>query len=240
MARPNKIVVVIAGDPTETVRDAQGDYGCIIAGAIGEHWDGPYLFVDARQEALPELEAADAVVISGSAAHVHRSEPWMNSFAAWLRDAVRDGSPILGLCFGHQLLAQALGGEVASNPRGREIGTVPVERVANDPLFAGIERTFFANACHGDTVLHAPDRAVVLARSSGDEHQCLRFAPRCYGVQFHPEFDGEVMGLFIDTHSDAMCDEGLDPVATRRSAADTPAARRVLANFIHIAARDDA
>lgn len=232
MTRPDKIVILVTGDPTDNVRSSRGDYAKIIADAIGDGWTGTYAAVDARTRALPALAAHDAVIISGSSANVHHREPWMASTEAWLADAVHRGTAVLGLCFGHQLLAQALGGEVAPNPRGREIGTVAVERIADDPVFEGIERSFTANACHVDTVTRVPEGAVVLARSAGDAHQSVRFSPRSLGVQFHPEFDGELIRGFIDARSDAMLAEGLDPQGTRAAATDTPAARRVMLNFL--------
>lgn len=234
MARPNKVVILITGDPVDDVRETDGDYGAIIQRALGDAWQGPCQAVDARNEALPRLDAEDAVVISGSSANVHERAPWMKRSEAWLREVVSVGTPVLGLCFGHQLLAQALQGEVAPNPRGREIGTVTVERLVDDPLLAGLDRSFTVNACHVDTVARLPKGAAVLARSPIDDHQALRFGPRCYGVQFHPEFDGGLIRKFIDARSAAMIDEGLDPAAALRAAEDTPLAQRVLHNFIRL------
>jgi GMP synthase-like glutamine amidotransferase len=72
----------------------------------------------------------------------------MLSAEAELRRVVARSAPVLGVCFGHQLLAQALGGEVQPNERGREMSTVAIERLADDPLFAGLGQRFNANACH--------------------------------------------------------------------------------------------
>ena len=234
MARLNKIVVLITGDPAANVADVRGDYGEIIQTACGAAWDGPYQPVDARNEALPRLSAADAVIISGSSANIHKHERWMARSEAWLRDAIDVGAPVLGLCFGHQLLASALGGKVESNPRGREIGTKLVTRLGDDPLLLDMGGEFTANQCHSDTVTELPPGTAVLARSQHDEHQCLRFNPRCYGVQFHPEFDGDLIRRFIDARSEAMIEEGLDPAASRREADDTPTAKKVLHNFIRM------
>src|SRR5690606_32575674 len=137
--------------------------------------------------ALDDLAPA-GVVLSGSSAHVQDREPWMLRAEASLRQLVAQGVPVLGICFGHQLLAQALGGEVQANPRGREISTVSIDRLGTAPLLDGLDARFAANACHSDTVIRLPPDAVVLGRNEADAHQIVRFAPRAYGVQFHPEF----------------------------------------------------
>ena len=72
----------------------------------------------------------------------------------------------------------------------------------------------------------------MLARSTGDDHQVLRFGPRSWGVQFHPEFDGEVMRHFLRARAEAITGEGLDLTALERQARDTPHALTVFRNFV--------
>lgn len=120
--------------------------------------------------------------------------PWSEAAAAWLRDAVALGLPILGVCYGHQLLAHALGGRVDYHASGREIGTVAIERLpaaADDALLAAAPARFVAHASHQQSVLELPAGAVVLARSAHDPHHAVRYAPRAWGLQFHPEFSVE-------------------------------------------------
>lgn len=238
MVRPNKIVVVITGDPAPAVLEERGDYAAMMRAAIGDAWTGDYAAVDARTESLgAELDGA-AIVITGSSSNVHLREDWMIRAEARLRELEATEAPILGICFGHQLMAQAYGGDVQPNPRGREVSTVTVERLGDDPLFEGIAPRFAANACHSDSVVALPDGAGVLARSAGDPHQVLRFGQRSWGVQFHPEFDGEVMRRFIEARAEAISSEGLDPVALEAAARDTPEARAVFRNFVrHVTGR---
>src|SRR3546814_17012152 len=96
--------------------------------------------------------------------------------AAWLREAAHAGVPVFGICYGHQLLAHALGGEVGDNPNGRKMGTVAVELLpaaADDPLFAGLPDRFLAQATHQQRVLRAPAGAPVLARSDAADRPAL-------------------------------------------------------------------
>ena len=85
---------------------------------------------------------------------------WSERSAGWLREAAHEGLPLLGICYGHQLIAHALGGEVGWHPEGREMGTVEIERLApsnDDPLFGGLPGRFAAQATHLQSVLRAPE-----------------------------------------------------------------------------------
>ncbi|KFA31902.1 glutamine amidotransferase, partial [Xanthomonas vasicola pv. musacearum NCPPB 4384] len=111
------------------------------------------------------------IIVSGSAAFVTDRADWSERSAEWLRHAAHQGMPLLGICYGHQLLAHALGGEVDYNPAGRESGTIALELhppAEQDPLFAGLPPQFPAHATHLQTVVRAPDGAVVLAHSRQD------------------------------------------------------------------------
>jgi GMP synthase (glutamine-hydrolysing) len=235
MAKP--VMVVTTGDPVPRVLEERGDFARLIEEAIGTAWDGRVDAFDARHLPGPDPHSAAAYVITGSAAHVQDREPWVVRTEAWLRDVVAAGVPTLGICFGHQLLAQALGGEVQRNPRGREIGTVEIERLGDDPLFEGLPPRFGANATHLDSVLRLPPGTVVLARSSLEHHQALRFAPACYGVQFHPEIDGQVMQRYLEARREVLEAEAIDADALMATVGDAPEGRRVIENFLrHVVA----
>lgn len=244
MGPANKILVVTTGDPPAEVQLAAGSFADMIRRAIGSSWSGPIVDVDARTGGLPPMPAQGcaltrgpvdvpaAVVISGSPASVYEREPWMVRTEPWLRALLATHVPVLGICFGHQLLAQALGGRVAPNPRGREVGTKFIERLAPDPLFDGVAARFVANCFHDDTVSVVPAAAEVLARSSLDEHHCLRFDQAAYGVQFHPEFDAHVMRSYILARAASLRAQGQSPEQLLAGVQDAVAGQRVLRNFI--------
>src|SRR4029079_6289460 len=121
--KKQKIVVIKTGEPVPKVAAERGQFADLIVGAIGDAFQGEYAVVDIRTEAPPDPRADALFVITGSAANVPHREPWMLRAEAWLREVVAARTPTFGICFGHQLLAQALGGEVQKNPRGREMGT---------------------------------------------------------------------------------------------------------------------
>lgn len=223
------LLILVTGDPPPAVRAAHGGYDDMIRRTIGEAWEGGYAVADARAPLAPPGGHA-GVVVTGSSASVHHREPWMLAAEAWLRNEVGRGTPVLGICFGHQLLAQALGGEVTPNPRGQERGTVPIRATGADGLLpAGA--TFPGNAWHDDTVARLPPGAVSLAISDRDENQMLRFAPRCHGVQFHPEFDGAVLRSYVAARADELRADGHDVPALERTASDTAASAGLLSRF---------
>ena len=118
----------------------------------------------------------------------------MAEVEAGIAAAAGSGHAILGVCFGHQLLAQVLGGRVTRNPAGWELGEVRAKLTGEgraDPLMSGMPQTFSAYSSHGDAVNALPQGALMLAENSAGV-QAFRVGKKCYGVQFHPEFSLDV------------------------------------------------
>jgi GMP synthase (glutamine-hydrolysing) len=144
---------------------------------------------------------------------------------------------VLGICYGHQLLAHALGGEVGRNPRGREIGTVVVRGLApaqRDPLLGVWGAAEPAHVTHLECVLALPDGARRLAESDLDPVQAFAAGERAWGVQFHPEFDADIARAYLAARGDAARAEGLDPDALLAGVRDTPGGPRLLRRFAEL------
>jgi GMP synthase (glutamine-hydrolysing) len=138
---------------------------------------------------------------------------------------------VLGICFGHQLIAKAMGGEVQRNPRGREIGTVEVQRLADDPLFAGLPPCFAANATHMDTITRLPEGARLLATSALDQIAAYALgSARC--VQFHPEMDGDILRSLMEVRRPILEAEGFAVDEMIARTVDTTSGPTILQNFI--------
>ncbi|AKT38314.1 glutamine amidotransferase [Chondromyces crocatus] len=229
---PARLLIVTTGDPIPSVRERRGSFADMIRRAIGPVWTGEYAFADARDGTFPQPGEADAFLLTGSPANVPDRDPWIVRTEGWLRDLVGSGVPVFGICFGHQILAHALGGECVRNPKGREFGTVFVDQRQDEPLFAGVPRRFQANVTHVDTVGRLPPGAVSLARSEQDEHQAIRFTPTCYGVQYHPEIDAEIMRGYIEGRRETLDAERFDVEALLDGVTEAEAGRRTMHNFL--------
>lgn len=194
------ILIVAAGKTFPGIRAAQGDFDDWIAAGLGDAL--PQRRIDAQQEAagLPDPSALSAVVVSGSHAMVSHREPWSEQLAQWMRRCVEAQVPVLGICYGHQLLAHAFGGRVDDLPGGPEVGTHAVRLMpdaAQDALLAGLPAQFPAQLVHYQSVLRLPDGAVLLARSDLEPHQAFRVGGCGWGVQFHPEFSAQAMQAYV-------------------------------------------
>jgi GMP synthase (glutamine-hydrolysing) len=187
---------------------------------------------DVVRDDPPPADGAAAVIITGSAASVPDRAPWMQRAEAWLRNVVERGTPTFGICFGHQMLAQALGGEVQRNPRGREMGTLAIERTAPAPIFDGLPDRFAAHVTHVDSVVRLPPGAASLARTSLEDHHAIRFTETCYGVQFHPEMDADVMRAYVETRRETLAAEGFDVGDMLARIEDADAGRQTLQSFV--------
>jgi GMP synthase (glutamine-hydrolysing) len=192
-------------------------------------------------DALPHPDRCAGVVITGSSAYVSEREDWSERAAAWLPGAVMAGLPILGICYGHQLLAHALGGEVGRNPRGREIGTVEIDlsAAAGDPLLGVFGVSCDFNATHVESVLRLPARSIRLASNTADPIHAFTLEQNrlAWGVQFHPEFDQEVIRSYLEARREIIREEGLDPEALLANTRPTPAGPNLLNRFATLVER---
>ncbi|MDO6565245.1 gamma-glutamyl-gamma-aminobutyrate hydrolase family protein [Amphritea sp. 1_MG-2023] len=146
--------------------------------------------------------------------------------------------PILGVCFGHQLLVHVLGGTVGQNPNGAEFGVVDLmkHQAANhDPLFKDFPDIMSMYVFHYESVLQLPSDAVVLASNSHDPYQAFRYGQNIWGVQFHPEFDSEIMEHAIDVYGCAMKDANYDLTHLRQNNVDSGQGHTLLRRFIKAA-----
>ena len=236
MATPGRVLVIRHSevDQPGVFAEAMADAG--IAWRACDPWRG---------EAFPALEGYDAVLAMGGPQqadeeHLH---PWLAPEKALLRDAVARGMPVLGVCLGCQLLADAHGGAVGPLPQG-EVGILDYRLTAEgrtDALFAGLPRAPLTMQWHLYAVSALPAGATLLASSPACAIQAWRLGERAYGVQFHTEVDAALVGataLFphyvaaLEAQQGAGAFAALVAETARHEATLRANGRRLFENFI--------
>lgn len=236
------LLIMKTGQTLETLRRQGEDFEDWIIAALGVARRETVTVAVDIGDSLPPLAGIMGIVITGSPAMITDGAPWNRIAAEYLHDSLHRELPILGICYGHQLLAHACGGHVDYHPEGREVGTVAVRLHAeaqHDPLFAGLPAQFSAHATHSQSVLTLPAAARLLAGSDHDPHQSFRIGERAWGVQFHPEFTPHVMRTYVLERQEVLRAEGFDVEALLAAVAETPAATTVLRNFAGLARRSE-
>lgn len=217
------LAIWTTGDPVPAAEASQGNFFEMIRRGVGEAFSGKVLDVNAQgPHGATGGENVSGIIVSGSPARLNDGLEWMKRTEEALLRAHERGVPILGICFGHQLLGEALGGTVAPNPCGREIGTIDLVVGNQDPLLAGIASPPIVVMTHLDSVLTLPHGTEVLGTTELEKHAALRFSETTWGVQFHPEMNAETIGFYLEARRADIEAEGLsvDTLLTNRRPSD--------------------
>jgi GMP synthase (glutamine-hydrolysing) len=174
MTRPRIALLNAAHDPDDTRRNFRREL------------DADLVEFHCPSRDLPEHFQFDGCVVTGSRASVYWDEPWIGELKSWVGDAVETGMPMLGVCYGHQLLADVLGGRVEDMGE-YEIGYRTVRQDGENDLLAGVDEEFTVFTTHSDRVAQAPPGADVFARNDFGIHGFRK--NNVFTVQFHPEYD---------------------------------------------------
>jgi GMP synthase (glutamine-hydrolysing) len=237
----NKILVIKTGTTLPSLRAQQGDFEDWVISGLGVPPDRISVADVTIDAPLPDPRDVAGAVITGSHSMVTDHEPWSERTAAWLREAVQQQTPVLGICYGHQLLAYALGGTVGANPRGLESGTVNVylnEAGAADRLLGGLTNPLRVHVSHQQTVLKLPIGAWHLAWSDRDPHQAFRVGDNVWGVQFHPEFNAAAVRVYTEDDRELLRAEGQDPDRIGAQIEESIYGTAILRRFARVALRE--
>lgn len=181
--------ILHTGHAPDAARATIGDYDSMFQRLLAGRG---YRFTtwDVVDMAFPEdVDAADGWLISGSRHGVYEDHPFLPPLFAFIRAAHEAHVPMVGICFGHQAMAQALGGKVEKFAGGWAVGR-------QDYDLDG--QTLRLNAWHQDQVVRAPDCATRIAGNSFCENAMLLYGTRALGIQPHPEFEDPMMEILIE------------------------------------------
>jgi GMP synthase-like glutamine amidotransferase len=197
-----KLAILETGRPPGQLADAFGDYPAMFEAMLGPGFEVDRFDVQAGQ--LPEPGAHHAYLITGSPAGVYDPLPWIEPLEQFIRDA--KPARMVGICFGHQVMAQALGGQVEKSERGWGAGLHRYDVVRSEPWLDG-EDTILVPASHQDQVVVQPPNTQVVARSDFTPFAALAWTDRpAISFQFHPEFSPAFAKALIEKRYDVVPD----------------------------------
>lgn len=200
-----KIGILQAGHVPDALIEETGDYDRLFKAFLDGHgfvFDC-YPVVDMQFPA--DAGAADGWLITGSRHGAYDDLPFIPPLEALIREIYRQEVPLVGICFGHQIIAQALGGTVEKFAGGWSVGATQ---------YSMGEASVVLNAWHLDQVITPPDEATVIGSSGFCQNAFLGYGGKAFSVQAHPEFNSAFVQGLIDTRGRGVVPEALLEKAT--------------------------
>ncbi len=212
------LTILETGRPPELICGQFPSYPAMFEALLRPHIPGLSCHVVAvlDGEALPEPQTTDAALITGSPAGVYDDLPWIAPLKNWIQRAADSGVPQVGICFGHQLMAEAFGGRAHQAPQGWGLGRHAYRVNGTEPWMGTARQTLHLAVSHQDQVLEVPSTARILAHSAFTPYAALAYdhAP-AISFQGHPEFSPRFADALIRSRrgtrvSESLADEALD------------------------------
>jgi len=227
-----KIYIIKAGTTFENIVEKYGDF---------EDWILRYIDGISTQvldmqngEELPNLKKCAGIIITGSHAMVTEEHPWSLKIEEFIKELIKFKIPLLGICYGHQLIAKSLGAKVDFHPAGMELGTVDIS-VSNeskkDPIFKHFPTGFAVHTVHAQSALTLPFDAVLLASNKFEKHHAFRVGTNAWGVQFHPEYDVNIMKAYIN---EVAKDKSINKGEISLHVKDTLCSNKIIKLFVDV------
>jgi len=180
-----RIAILKTGAPPPALAETHGDYPAMFVTLLGDGFETTVF--DVRQGEWPDPVGFDGAVITGSAAGVYEDDAWIGALLDWIRLA-RGETRLVGVCFGHQAMAQALGGRVEKSDRGWGVGLHRYDVAAPAPWMTPAAATVAIPVSHQDQVVAIPGDALVTLSSAFTPYAGLAWGEDAISFQGHPEF----------------------------------------------------
>ncbi len=201
-----RLGILQAGRTPEGMIGQNEDYHRLFVSLLGEsafdyrHW--PVL----DNEFPDSINDADAWLITGSRHGAYEDHDWIPPLEELIREIFAARQPMVGICFGHQIIAQALGGKVEKFNGGWSVGRV--EYTLDPAVFGAAEAPALSGtplmAFHQDQVIEAPESAVTVGSTDFCKHAALLYDDRVLTIQPHPEFDQHFVGALLQARGDIL------------------------------------
>ncbi|MEH6566236.1 MAG: gamma-glutamyl-gamma-aminobutyrate hydrolase family protein [Halopseudomonas sp.] len=201
-----KLGLLQCDDVRESLQPAHGNYPEMIEKLLRPRVPQlEYRVYRALDGELPlTTDECDGYLTTGSKFGVNDGLPWIDQLQAFMVRLWEAGTPLVGICFGHQLMAKALGGEVHKSPRGWGVGMSFNEVLVRKPWMQPGHDGLDLIVSHQDQVVRLPPQAEILARSDFCPYYLLQYSEHFMSVQGHPEFCKAYSADLMDARRDLL------------------------------------
>lgn len=232
-----RIAIIETGAPPEAIAGKHPTYPAMMErmlAPLAPHFS--FVAVETfRTGDLPEPSSFDGLLITGSPAGVYEDHGWIKPLEKLVQDAAAAGKPQVGICFGHQLMAQAFGGEVKKSEKGWGVGVHQYDVMGEAPWMTPSQGKIACAVSHQDQVITPPPGARLLAGSDFCQFGALAYAQGpAISFQMHPEFEhsfaADLIGIRRNRFGEALSDSGLTSLKGR---SDRGVIARWIVNFFN-------
>ncbi|AZT83849.1 glutamine amidotransferase [Marinobacter sp. NP-4(2019)] len=234
-----KIGILATGITPDDLIDTYGSYADMFIDLFGQAgYDFDYETFDVRDDVFPDsAESCDAWIITGSKSNVYEKTPWMVRLKNLILEIYSVERPMVGICFGHQIIAEAFGADVNKYPEGWGVGLHTYQLEKAVPELAGLQGQFTLSAMHQDQVVTKPKQAEVIAYSSFCPFAALQYDNRILTLQAHPEFNVDFESRLVRSRRDnpiplAAADQALEGLNDKSAHTDSLQVARWMASFL--------
>lgn len=228
------LLIVKVGTTVPALLERRGDFDAWIRDRLDEQAPPVQVVEPHEGQELPTVDRVGGVIVTGAASMITDEEAWSVRTEAWLSEALERECPILGICYGHQMLARISGGRVDWSANGREIGTTTVtmsQAAKADALFGDLPQELVVQTTHSQGVVEVPASVKLLASNEHERFQAIAVGDSAWGVQFHPEFDADMVRGYLEERREAITEEGIDVDERVRGTRDSEHGRELLTRF---------
>lgn len=227
-----KLGILKTGRPPKPAIEQFGTYPDMFMALLGHDAYDWTVFAADEGEFPASPETCDAYIVTGSSCGVYDAEPWIGDLLNFLQ-AARGRAALVGVCFGHQAMAQAFGGEVIKSPKGWGLGEHEYEVLARRPWMDDAA-SIRLPASHQDQVVALPPGATVIAANAFTPMGALDYGDRAISIQLHPEFEPAYAMALIEARRGTRYaeDEANAAIASYGGPDDRARIGRWLKNFL--------
>ncbi|MDX5592893.1 type 1 glutamine amidotransferase [Pseudovibrio sp. SPO723] len=228
--------ILETGRPPEALEEEYGSYPQLFADMLcieAPEWDFRAYRVNEGEFPFT-LDECDAWLVTGSKHGVYDDLDWIEELKEFLEEAYEEGIPLVGICFGHQILAEALGGSAVKSRRGWGLGVQSYEVTEDGKALFPEATEFSLNTFHQDQVVEIPESAKVLAKSEFCPYAALSYGDRALSFQGHPEFDRAFTKALVENRrGEVLTDELADAaLSTLDEKTDNDQLAQIIVKFI--------